>query len=133
MCIRDRFESARIIANATLLDTRSDGVPIVPIETLQAASGTASVISEARFNELVDRATAGQNIEVLFRDDPESGSTLGALGVVSERIPTGTVPRVAIGALLGIMAGVMISLVLNRLDNRVRSKRQVEELSLIHI
>ena len=122
-----QFESARIVANATLLDTRSDGVPIVPIETLQSASGTASVISEARFSELVDRATAGQNIEVLFRDDPESGSSLGALGVVSERIPTGTVPRVAIGALLGIMAGVMISLVLNRLDNRVRSKRQVEE------
>lgn len=123
-----QFESARIIANATLLETRSDGVPIVPIETLQSASGTSSVISEARFNELVDRATAGQNIEVLFRDDPESGSNLGALGVVSERIPTGTIPRVAVGSLLGLMAGLMIALVLNRVDNRVRSKRQVEEL-----
>ncbi len=122
-----QFESARIIANATLLDTRSDGIPIVPIETLQSAAGAASVISEARFNELVDRATAGQNIEVLFRDDPESASDLGALGVVSERIPTGTVPRLAVGSLLGLMTGVMIALVLNRIDNRVRSKRQVEE------
>lgn len=122
-----QFESARIIANATLLDTRSDGIPIVPIETLQSAAGAASVISEARFNELVDRATAGQNIEVLFRDDPESASDLGALGVVSERIPTGTVPRLAVGSLLGLMAGVMIAIVLNRIDNRVRSKRQVEE------
>ena len=122
-----QFESARIIANATLLDTQSDGVPIVPIETLQAASGSASIISEARFNELVDRASAGQNIEVLFRDDPESGSELGALGVVSERIPTGTVPRLAFGAMLGLLAGVTIALFLNRVDNRVRSKRQLEE------
>ena len=122
-----QFESARIVANATLLEARSDGVPLVPIETLQAAEGTATVISEARFNELVDRATVGQNIEVLFRDEAESGSQLGALGVVSERIPTGSVPRVGFGALLGFLAGVMIAVVLNRVDNRVRSKRQIEE------
>lgn len=122
-----QFESARIIANATLLEARSDGVPLVPIETLQSAEGTATVISEARFDELVDRATIGQNIEVLFRDEAESDSNLGALGVVSERIPTGTVPRVGFGVLIGLLAGLMIAIVLNRVDDRVRSKRQVEE------
>lgn len=122
-----QFESARIFANATLLEARADGVPVVPIETLQTASGAASVISQARFDELVDRAAVGQNIEVLFRDDAESSSDLGALGVVSERIPSGTLPRVGAGVLLGLVFAIMISMVLNRLDNRVRSKRQVEE------
>jgi len=122
-----QFESARIFANATLLSARADGVPLVPIETLQAAVGTASVISESRFNTLVDEAAIGQNIAVLFRDEPEATSSSGALGVVGDRLPTGTIPRVATGAVLAVLLGVMLAIVLNRIDNRVRSKRQVED------
>lgn len=123
-----QFISARIIANAALLEARADGVPVVPIESLQAASGRASVISQDRFGELVDNASIGQNIEALFGDDVEAESDSGALSAVSNRLPNGMLPRVATGALLGLLAGIIIALVLNRLDNRVRSKRQVEAL-----
>lgn len=126
---QQQFDSARIIANAALLEARADGVPVVPIETLQQADGKATVVSQGRFNEVVDNASIGQNIEVLFGDEAEAGSSnSGALSAVSNRLPNGIVPRVGFGALLGFLAGVMLALVLNRLDNRIRSKRQVEEL-----
>lgn len=124
----EQFRSARIQANAALLDARADGVPVVPIETLQRAEGTASVISQDRFTELVDNASIGQNIEVLFGDDSESESSTSALTAVSNRLPTGMIPRVGAGAFLGMLAGLIVAVVLNRLDNRVRSKRQVEAL-----
>ncbi len=123
-----QFQSARIYANAALLEARSDGVPVVPIESLQRADGTASVIGQGRFTELVDNASIGQNIEVLFGDDVESESGTNALTAVSNRLPTGMIPRVGAGALFGLLVGIIIAVVLNRLDNRVRSKRQVEAL-----
>ena len=123
-----QFISARIIANAAVLEARADGVPIVPIESLQSAAGKSAVISQDRFGELIDNASIGQNIEALFGDDVESQSDTGALSAVSSRLPNGMLPRVGSGALLGLLAGVIIAMVLNRLDNRVRSKRQVEAL-----
>lgn len=123
-----QFVSARIMANATLLEIRADGIPVVPLETLQQADGKASVISQDRFNELVDNASIGQNIEVLFGDETEKESNTGALASVSSRLPNGMVPRVAGGTILGLFLGIIAALVLNRLDNRVRSKRQVESL-----
>ncbi len=123
-----QFQSARIYANAALLEARADGVPVVPIESLQRASGTASVIGQDRFHELVDNASIGQNIEVLFGDDVESESSTNALSAVSNRLPTGMIPRVTAGAFFGLLVGLIIAVVLNRLDNRVRSKRQVESL-----
>lgn len=123
-----QFQSARIHANAELLDARSDGVPVVPIETLQRAEGTVGVVSQARFEELVDNASIGQNIEVLFRDESESTSSTNALDAVSSRLPTGVFPRVGAGVVLGFLLGIMAAIGLNRLDNRVRSKRQVEAL-----
>lgn len=121
-----QFESARIQANAALLAARADGVPIVPLETLQAATGTVSVISESRFDELVDNASIGQNIEFLFRDEAESSASSGPLNVVSDRLPTGVVPRVGAGVAVGFLLALMLATVLNRFDTRVRSKRQVE-------
>ena len=123
-----QFQSARIHANAALLEAKADGVPVVPIESLQLATGTALVISQGRFSELVDNASIGQNIEVLFGDDVESDSGTSALTAVSKRLPTGVAQRVGTGALLGLLVGVVLSVALNRVDNRVRSKRQVEEL-----
>lgn len=123
-----QFVSARIIANAALLEIRADGIPVVPLETLQRADGKASVISQDRFHELVDNASIGQNIEVLFGDESETESNTGALASVSNRLPNGMVPRVIAGTILGLLFGVLVALVLNRLDNRVRSKRQVELL-----
>ena len=123
-----QLESARIYANAQLLEVRADGVPTVPIETLQFASGSASVISQSRFNELVDNASIGQNIEVLFRDEAESESSVRGLAAVSSRLPDGVLPRLIIGFLVGLLGGLIAAAVLNRLDNRVRSKRQVEAL-----
>lgn len=123
-----QFVSARILANAALLDIRADGVPVVPIETLQRADGNATVIAQNRFEELVDNASIGQNIEVLFGDEAESESNVGTLSAVSNSLPDGMVPRVGGGLLLGLLLGIAIALILNRLDNRVRSKRQVEEL-----
>lgn len=121
-----QFESARIQANAALLAARADGVPIVPLETLQAAGGTVSVISESRFNQLVDNASIGQNIEFLFRDEAEDSPATGALNAVSDRLPTGLAPRVAAGTVLGLFAALVLATILNRFDTRVRSKRQVE-------
>ncbi len=123
-----QFESARIFANARLLEVRADGVPVVPIESLQTGAGTASVIGQARFDELVDNASIGQNIEVLFRGEAESESSTGALAAVSNRLPTGVFPRLIGGLVGGLLAGILLAAVLNRLDNRVRSKRQVEAL-----
>lgn len=125
---QQQFLSARIVANAALLEIRADGVPIVPIESLQLADGNATVIAQSRFNELIDNASIGQNIEVLFGDESESDSNTGALSAVSNRLPNGMASRVAAGAGLGLLFGVLVALVLNRLDNRVRSKRQVEAL-----
>lgn len=125
---QQQFQSARIHANAALLDARSDGVPVVPIETLQGARNTSSVITKDRFVELVDNASIGQNIEVLFGDDVESESGTSALSAVSNRLPTGVAPRVGAGALIGLLVGIIVAVVLNRLDNRVRSRRQVEAL-----
>ena len=123
-----QFLSARIHANAELLDARSDGVPIVPIETLQRAEGNAVVISQSRFDQHVEDATVGENIAVLFGSDTEGTSETGALAAVSSQLPSGVLPRIGFGALLGLLSGVLIAIILNRLDNRVRSKRQIEEL-----
>ncbi len=123
-----QYVSARILANAALLEIRADGVPVVPLETLQQADGKASVITQGRFHELVDNASIGQNIEVLFGDENETESNTGALASVSNRLPNGMIPRVLAGTILGLFLGVIVALVLNRLDNRVRSKRQVESL-----
>ncbi len=123
-----QFLSARIYANAALLDARADGVPVVPLETLKAASGSATIISSTRFDELVNLASRGQNIELLFGDEVESSSAAGgALSAVSSRLPRGELPRVGAGAGLGLLLGLMVVAALNRLDTRVRSKRQVED------
>ncbi len=123
-----QFLSARIHANAELLDARSTGIPVVPIETLQGAAGNASVISQSRFDQVVDNAALGQNIAILFGSDSEVAEDSGALSAVSNSLPSGVIPRIGFGALLGLLGGVLVSIVLNRLDTRVRSKRQVEEL-----
>ena len=123
-----QFLSARIFANASLLDARADGVPVVPLETLRSSEGTSQVISEGRFDELVDKAALGQNVIALFGDEVEPNSSGGALSVVSANLPTGAVPRTAAGAALGLLAGVAMLGFLGRIDNRVRSKRQVEEI-----
>ncbi len=123
-----QFLSARILANAALLDIQADGIPVVPIETLQRAEGNATIITQNRFGELVDNASIGQNIEVLFGDESESESNVGALSAVSNRLPNGMIPRIGGGGILGLLLGIGVALVLNRLDNRVRSKRQVEAL-----
>ena len=122
-----QFSSARVSANAALLDARADGIPVVPLETLKQASGSATVITSNRFQQLRDRASTGRNIEVLFGDDVESDSSGGALSAVSSRLPAGELPRIGVGAALGALLGLLVIAGLNRLDSRVRSKRQVEE------
>ena len=123
-----QFISARIAANAAVLDARSDGIPIVPLESLQYGEGNAITISQDRFVGLVDDASNGRNIEALFGDDVESIPGAGALSAVGSSLPTGMLARVLTGALLGLSVGVMAMVVAARLDNRVRSKRQVEDL-----
>jgi len=123
-----QFLSARIFANAALLEARSEGVPVVPLESLKSAADNATVISSGRFDEVVDRASLGRNIEVLFGDEVEEGSSGGALSVVSSRIPQGHLPRMLAGMGLGLLVGLFVLVLLNRIDNRVRSKMQVEKL-----
>ena len=123
-----QFISARIHANAELLDARATGVPIVPIESLQSAAGNATIISKARFDQLVDRAALGDNIVALFGSESEFGEDSGALSAVSGSLPSGVAARIGFGALLGLFGGILVAIILNRLDNRVHSKRQVEEL-----
>lgn len=125
---QQQFVSARIHANAELLEARSNGIPLVPIETLQDADGDSQVISNERFNELVARGLLGDNIVALFGDQSEQTSESGALAAVSNSLPGGVVARVGFGALLGLLGGVFVVSVMRRLDNRVRSKRQVEQL-----
>lgn len=125
---QQQFVSARIHANAELLEARANGIPVVPIETLQSAEGNSTVISNARFGELIDRAAAGDNVVSLFGDESEFESDSGALAAVSSSLPGGVLARVGFGALLGLLSGVLVVSILRRLDNRVRSKRQVEQL-----
>ena len=86
------------------------------------------MISESRYDELVDKAALGQNVIALFGDEVEENTSGGALSVVSANLPTGAVPRTAAGAALGLLLGVALIGFLSRIDNRVRSKRQVEEV-----
>ncbi len=123
-----QFISARIHANAELLDARSNGVPIVPIESLRSAAGNATIITKARFDQLVDSAALGENIIALFGSESEFTEDSGALSAVSGSLPSGVVARVGFGTLLGFFGGLLVAIILNRLDNRVHSKRQVEEL-----
>ena len=120
--------NARVDTNAELLDARADGVPIVPLLSLDAADGTATVISEAQFDRLVDRAVLGDNIMSLFGDEVEDLGGNNALSAVSSRLPGGALPRVGFGAFLGLVLAAAIVSTAARLDNRVRSKRQVEDV-----
>ncbi|NNC78916.1 MAG: hypothetical protein HKN94_02070 [Acidimicrobiales bacterium] len=124
----EQFLNARVFANAALLDVRADGVPVVPLESLKPAADDATIISSGRFNGLVDRASLGRNIEVLFGDEVEEGMSNGALSAVSSRIPQGHLPRMLAGLGLGALVGLFVLVLLNRIDNRVRSKAQVERL-----
>ncbi len=123
-----QYLSARIYANAALLDARADGVPIVPLDTLEFAAGTASVISESRFDGLVAKAAVGQNITLLFGDEQETETGGGALAAVSSRLPSGAGPRLLFGALAGLVLGIAAAAALDRVDTKVRSKRQVESV-----
>ncbi len=125
---RQQFASARIQANAELLALRAAGVPVVPIESLAAAQGNSIVISQSRYSTIVDRGATGDNIAVLFGSETEFSEESGALAAVSGSVPSGLLARIGLGALLGLLGGVAIATTAARLDNRVRSKVEVEQL-----
>ncbi len=122
-----QYLGARIHANAALLDARADGVPLVPLDTLQSAAGRATVIAESRFDALVDLAVVGQNIVLLFGDEQEVEAGGGALAAVSSRLPSGAGTNLAMGGLAGLVLGLAAAAALDRIDTKVRSKRQLED------
>lgn len=103
----------------------SDGVPVVPLETLEP--GSAVEISERSYDSRIRAGAAGANVEVGI------GDSIGAVGGSAPSasssgpgIPDGPAPRAAAGALFGAALGFGFVLFTERLDSKLRRKSDVE-------
>lgn len=112
-------------ANRTLNSLHSAGVPVVPLETLEAAS--AVEISEHTYNSRLRSGAAGANIEVGIGDSvgvaggvPSSSTSSGPT------IPDGPAPRTGAGAFFGAAIGFGFVMFTERLDSKLRNKNEVE-------
>jgi Mrp family chromosome partitioning ATPase/capsular polysaccharide biosynthesis protein len=119
LCNRDL-----VVATSNLLAFTNAGVPYVPLETLDTAS--AVEISEWRYDQRVRAGAAGANIEVGVGDTVGIPGGTNSTPATGPTIPDGPAARTALGAALGIALGVAFVLFTERLDSRLRSKRDVE-------
>ncbi len=123
--VRQICENDLFSANRTLRGYRADGVPVVPLETLETAS--AVEISERTYDARLRAGAAGANIEVGV------GDSIGGAGVapsssssVAPSIPDGPAPRAGAGGLVGMALGFGFVIFTERLDSKLRSKNDVE-------
>ncbi len=123
----DVDEEARLVSTvsreqALLSRQESAGAPLVPLETLEPA--TASEISNDQYQAAVRAGATGNNI-----DTGVSGSIFAeenAPRTSGLPIPASPLGRAILGALMGLLVAVGITLMLDRMDPRLRNKVDVE-------
>jgi len=110
-------------ANSDLVSFNSDGIPTVPIDTLQAAQATQ--ISESAYKARRRAGAAGANVIVGVGDSVASATT--PKGSSSRTpIPDGPVTRGLLGFGGGIAAALGLVVFTEHLDSRLRAKDDVE-------
>ena len=113
-------------ANAARVAVVTDGVAIVPLETLEAAR--AVEISERAFEELAREGAAGSNVHngsILASRVTAEAPVSGSVGSELLMLPS---VRILAGLLLGIGIGVGYVQFTERLDSRLRRKEDVESV-----
>ena len=116
------FEAQRGRAEIDLVSHRSDGEPIVPMETLETAS--AVEISDTEYEAARRAALTGENVDLgTATEGGTRGSGTRRSGLP---IPDGPGARAVLGGLLGALLAIGIILILDRLDPRLRTKDDVE-------
>jgi len=111
-------------AQARLSDYEASGVPVVPLETLEAAS--AVEISERDYNARLRQGAAGSNVEVGIGESVGAGTGAPSSRSSGPTIPDGPGPRGGAGALFGAAIGFGFVMFTERLDSKLRSKVDVE-------
>jgi Mrp family chromosome partitioning ATPase/capsular polysaccharide biosynthesis protein len=96
--------------------------PTSPLSTLESAQSV--LISPSEYNERLQRGRIGENIVSI---DPNSDETPDVPGSTSNAFE-GPLPRGALGGFLGLLAGIGLALVAERLDPRLRSRFDVEDV-----
>lgn len=98
----------------------NDGPSTLPLVTLEDAQ--AVPIDTAEYGERLSRGQFGENI-IHVGDTPEDSGAIVTSGSVTFE---GPVSRGFLGAFLGLLGGVGLALVVDRLDQRVRSRHDIE-------
>jgi Mrp family chromosome partitioning ATPase/capsular polysaccharide biosynthesis protein len=96
--------------------------PTSPLSTLESAHSVP--ISPSEYNERLQRGRIGENIVSI---DPNSGETPDVPGSTSNAFE-GPLSRGALGGFLGLLAGIGLALVAERLDPRLRSRVDIEDV-----
>ena len=97
--------------------------PDIALSTLDSA--TATTISETEYEARLRAGALGQNVNAGFT--PQATTAGGGDG--GSPIPDSPVARGLIGALLGLVIGVALVLIVERLDPRVRTKEDLEDIA----
>ena len=93
-----------------------------PLSTLESAHSVPISVSE--YNERLQRGRIGENIVSI---DPNSDTKPDVPGSTSNAFE-GPLSRGALGGFLGLLAGIGLALVAERLDGRLRSRLDVEDV-----
>ncbi len=93
-----------------------------PLSTLESAQSVP--ISASEYNDRLQRGRIGENI---VRIDPTSDTQPDVPGSKSAAFE-GPLSRGALGGFLGLLAGIGLALVAERLDARLRSRLDVEDV-----
>jgi len=99
------------------------GDPSAPLSTLESAQSVP--ISAAEYDNRLSRGQLGQN---QLSTDPNSTSTPAVITSSSSSTFQGPVSRGLLGGFLGLLGGIGLALVAERLDRRLRSRPEVEEV-----
>ena len=112
-------------ANSDLVRYQSGGVPVVPLESLQAAD--AVEISERAYDSRLRSGAAGNNVVVGVGDSLGGAGGTGSPGSGSV-IPSGPVSRGLVGMAGGVGLALALIMFSERLDSRLRRKEEIESV-----
>lgn len=118
------YVGLRIRANSDLLAVRTAGVPTVPVESLEPAKATE--ISTEQYERALLEGASGLNVKQLTPNDKDDDSP-GSSGF-SSPLPGNPLARAALGGAAGLVLGALAALTIEKLDPRIRTKEDVEEL-----
>ncbi|MDO5499328.1 MAG: hypothetical protein Q4F67_06565 [Propionibacteriaceae bacterium] len=114
----------------------ASGLTVAEVENAQAititsvgsdgerAAQVANTFAEesVRYFEEEHQGTGNARLTVLQEATPIPNATSSAL-----RLPSGRIPRTAIGAVLGLLVGYALALIMDRLDSRLRTRQEVHD------